>query len=336
MAVHPPPAVAQVGRLIGPPIRAAGGVVWRRRDASHLEETAVEVALIHRPRYDDWSLPKGKLAAGESELDGAVREVLEETGFHVRVGRPLGETRYDKASGSGTRPKVVRWWAMQAETGAFAPNREVDALEWLTLADASARLTRDTDREVLERFARGAAPTRTVLLVRHASAGSRAAWDGDDRQRPLDACGIAQADELVRILARYEIGRILSADFLRCTQTVAPVAEAFGIPVTPEPLLSEVGYPGREAEALSLVRGLGDAEHDAVACSQGDVIPDLVDRLAAEDGYPLARPIRAPKASTWALTIDAAGLLVAADLIDAPAEPGSLSDPSAKEGVSGA
>ena len=307
-----------MGGVSGPPIRAAGGVVWRRREASDVGETAVEVALIHRPRYDDWSLPKGKLVAGESELDAAVREVLEETGFRVRLGRPLGETRYEKASGSGVRPKVVRWWAMQAETGSFAPNREVDALEWLTLADASARLTRDTDRDVLERFARGAAPTRTVLLVRHAAAGSRADWADDDRQRPLDECGIAQADELVRILARFEIGRILSADFVRCTQTVAPVSEAFGLEVTPEPLLSEVGYPGREAEAMSLVRSLGDAAHDAIACSQGDVIPDLVDRLAAADDYPLARPVRAPKASTWALTIDTAGTLVAAELIEAP------------------
>jgi len=148
------------------PIRAAGGVVWRHARGAD-GEAGVEVAVIHRPRYDDWSLPKGKLAAGESDLEGAVREVLEETGFHVRVGRPLGETRYEKAGPTGTRPKVVRWWAMQAEEGAFSPTREVDDLRWLSLAHASDRLTRSTDREVLERFARGTTPTRTVLLVTH-------------------------------------------------------------------------------------------------------------------------------------------------------------------------
>jgi 8-oxo-dGTP diphosphatase len=310
-------SLAAVG-VSGPPIRAAGGVVWRRVDAADGEAT-IEVAVIHRPRYDDWSLPKGKLAAGESSMEGAVREVLEETGFHVRVGRPLGETRYEKPSSNGMRPKVVRWWAMQAEEGAFTPTREVDALEWLSLADASERMTRPTDGDVLERFARGVAPTRTVLLVRHASAGNWSEWTGDDRLRPLDDCGVAQADELARILSRFEVGRILSADNVRCEQTIAPVADALEVEVTTHPLLSEVGYPGREEEALTMLRSLGDAEHDAVACSQGGVIPDLVDRLATADGFPLERPVRAPKASTWALTIDAAGRLVDAERIDAPA-----------------
>lgn len=318
MAARPPPPLADVGiDVSGPPIRAAGGVVWRRAGAPD-PEAGVEVAVIHRPRYDDWSLPKGKLATGESDLEGAVREVLEETGFHVRVGRPLGETRYDKHTATGMRPKVVRWWAMQVEGGTFSPTREVDDLVWHSLADASGRLTRPTDREVLERFARGATPTRTVLLVRHASAGSRSAWTGDDRARPLDECGVAQADELVRILSRFEIGRILSADVERCAETVAPLAEAFGLDVQPGPLLSEVGYPGREVEAVALLRGLGDAEHDAVACSQGDVIPDLLSRLAVEDGYPLERPVRAAKGSTWAINLDLDGRLVAADYLDAP------------------
>jgi 8-oxo-dGTP diphosphatase len=112
----------------------------------------VEVALVHRPRYDDWSLPKGKLAAGESEIDGAVREVLEETGFHARVGRSLGETRYLKEQDRVMRPKVVRWWAMEATNGAFVPTREVDDLRWLDPAEARGMLTRPTDRQLLDRF----------------------------------------------------------------------------------------------------------------------------------------------------------------------------------------
>ena len=299
------------------PIRAAGGVVWRHAEGAD-GEGGVEVAVIHRPRYDDWSLPKGKLAAGESDLEGAVREVLEETGFHVRVGRPLGETRYAKAGPAGTRPKVVRWWSMQAEEGAFSPTREVDDLRWLSLAQASDRLTRDTDRDVLERFARGSKPTRTVLLVRHAAAGSRSAWEGDDRERPLDDCGVAQADELIRIFARFEIGSVISADYRRCLETVAPVADAFDLAVTSEPVLSEVGYPGREEEAVGLLRRQGDADHDAVACSQGHVIPDLLARLAEADDYPIETPIRNRKGSSWALSIDTDGRLVAADYIEAP------------------
>ena len=306
--------------MIGPPIRAAGGVVWRRVDGAD-GESGVEVAVIHRPRYDDWSLPKGKISAGESDLEGAVREVLEETGFHVRVGRGLGETRYMKADRAGVRPKVVRWWAMQAEEGAFSATREVDQLRWLSLGEAADQLSRDTDRQVLERFTRGAAPTRTVLLVRHAVAGSRSAWNGDDRDRPLDACGVEQADELVRLLSRYEVGSVLSADMLRCTATVQPLADALGIDVRPEPLLSEVVYPGREEEAVNMLRRLGDAEHDAVACSQGEVIPDLVDRLAGADHYPISRPIPTRKGSTWALTMDGDGRLVAADYLEPPRPP---------------
>ena len=135
VAGDPTPALAEVGDVIGPPIRAAGGVVWRRVEGID-GESGVEVAVIHRPRYDDWSLPKGKVSASESDLEGAVREVLEETGFHVRVGRGLGETRYVKGNGAGMRPKVVRWWAMQAEEGSFSATREVDDLRWLSLAEA--------------------------------------------------------------------------------------------------------------------------------------------------------------------------------------------------------
>ena len=219
------------------------------------------------------------------------------------------------------RPKVVRWWAMQAEEGTFSATREVDDLRWLSLAEAADQLSRDTDREVLERFARGAAPTRTVLLVRHGSAGSSSVWAGDDRDRPLDACGIEQADELVRLLSRFEVGSILSADIVRCTASVQPLADALGLEVQPEPLLSAVAYPGREEEAVALVRRLGDAEHDAVACSQGEVVPDLVDRMATADHYLISRPVTARKGSTWALTIDADGRLVAADYLEPPRPP---------------
>jgi 8-oxo-dGTP diphosphatase len=298
-------------------IRAGGGVVWRHA-TTVAGEPAVEIVVIHRPRYDDWSFPKGKLISGESDLEGAVREVLEETGYHVRVGRPLGESRYEKNGMAGTRTKVVRWWAMQAAEGTFSPTTEVDRLEWLSLADAVERLTRDSDRDLLERFARGTTPTRTVLLVRHASAGSSADWAGDDRERPLDECGVAQADELVHLLAQFEIGSILAADVLRCVATVAPVADALAVPVEEAPLFSEVGYPGREAEAVALLREQGDAQHDAIVCSQGAVIPDLLTRMAEIDDFPLERPIPNRKGSTWALSIDTDGMLVAADYLEAP------------------
>jgi len=282
-------------------IRAAGGVLWRATSDDTAEPT-IDVALIHRPRYDDWSFPKGKLAAGESEVDGAIREVLEETGFHVRLGRPLGETRYMKEQNGYQRPKVVRWWAMEAAAGAFSPTREVDMLRWLNLSEANDQLSRPEDRELLERFVRGPAPTRVVLLVRHASAGSRATWHGDDRARPLDDCGRLQADELVRLLAHFDPSLIVSADFLRCRQTVEPLAASLGLTIRDLPELSELGYPGHEDDTVRLVRTLGGSHETVVACSQGEVIPDLLGRLAREDDVDLPNPLAPKKAGTWALT----------------------------------
>ncbi len=111
---------------------------------------------MHRPRYDDWSLPKGKVDDGETVLEAAVREVLEETGHRARPGRPLGEVRYQVAGRDGrARDKVVHYWAMEAEGGAFAAGDEVDALRWLPPEQAAPLLTRDQDRDVLARFLAG-------------------------------------------------------------------------------------------------------------------------------------------------------------------------------------
>lgn len=284
-------------------IRAAGGVVWRVV-ADRSGEPQVEVALIHRPRYDDWSLPKGKLAPGESEMEGAVREVFEETGYRVRVGRPLGEVRYMKSSGGQMRPKVVRYWSMQAEGGAFFSNREVDELRWVSLAEAQELLTHDHDRELLKKFVRGPAITGCVLLVRHASAGNRSRWEGEDRLRPLDELGWAQADELIRLLSRFEVESIVSADYVRCVQTVEPLSEAVGVKIQQERLFSEDGYPGFEEDALTLMRKYATALKTTVVCSQGDVIPDLLKRLTAEDHFDLPASDPSKKASVWALFFD--------------------------------
>jgi 8-oxo-dGTP diphosphatase len=121
-------------------VRASGGVVWRRT-----KEGAVEVALVHRPRYDDWSLPKGKLDQGEGWEDAAVREVEEETGLRCVLGEELEPVTYDDSKG---RHKVVRYWLMEArgEGGPFEPNDEVDELRWIPAPDAGAALSYPADR----------------------------------------------------------------------------------------------------------------------------------------------------------------------------------------------
>jgi 8-oxo-dGTP diphosphatase len=123
-------------------VEAAGGVVWRRGD-----DGQVEVLVVHRPKYDDWTLPKGKLDAGEGHQDAALREVEEETGQRALLGPELPSTRYDDRFG---RPKRVRYWAMEAAGGAFEPNREVDEVRWLPPEHARQMLSYDRDREVLD------------------------------------------------------------------------------------------------------------------------------------------------------------------------------------------
>jgi 8-oxo-dGTP diphosphatase len=285
------------------PIRAAGGVVWRPAP-DHASNSAIEVAVVHRPRYDDWSLPKGKLGAGESLLDGALREVFEETGYRVRPGRALGDVRYLKSSNGDSREKVVHYWVMEAVGGAFTPSREVDELMWISPEGAEALLTRATDREILERFASGPVRTGTVLIVGHATAGDRNSWKGDDRIRPLDEDGREQAQELVRLLSRFEVQKLVAADYLRCIETLKPLADSIGLEVEEEPLLSETGFPGHEREAVEAIRKLGDHDDAVAACSQRQVIPALIEMLAEQDEVELPDPFKYKKASVWALSFD--------------------------------
>jgi 8-oxo-dGTP diphosphatase len=129
----------------GEVVRAAGGVVSRPHD-----EDRVEVLLVHRPRYDDWTFPKGKLEPGETHEEAAVREVEEETGLRCELGRELPSTSYHDSKG---RPKTVRYWAMRPLEGTFRPHREVDEIRWLSVAGAEQLLTHRHDHDVLRTFA---------------------------------------------------------------------------------------------------------------------------------------------------------------------------------------
>ena len=121
-------------------IEAAGGVVWRRRAGG-----GVEVLLVHRPRYDDWSLPKGKLDDGEAHDAAALREVAEETGLRCRLGSELASVRYLDRHG---REKRVRYWAMEPVDGSFEPNDEVDEVRWVPLQDLAGLITYERDADV--------------------------------------------------------------------------------------------------------------------------------------------------------------------------------------------
>ncbi|HXV93035.1 MAG TPA: NUDIX hydrolase [Pseudonocardia sp.] len=290
----------------GQDVLAAGAVLWRNRPGG------VEVALIHRPRYDDWSLPKGKLDHGESMPAAAVREVAEETGWTARLGPVLGDVRYAVPEGR----KTVRYWAAEALTSTgFTPGDEVDELRWTSPDRAAEELTYAHDVEVLRRFTEIGLPDSLVLLVRHAKAGSRAQWEGDDDLRPLSGGGREQAEKLRELLTLHGPDRILTAPPLRCRESVLPLARALGLPVGEEPLLGEDGYADDPQAALERLLELAEKPGVTVVCSQGGAIPGLLGALARRGGSDLGfdtDDIPSKKGSTWVLGMRD-GELVTAD-----------------------
>lgn len=277
-----------------PQIRAAGAVLWRE------DRGKVEIAVEHRPRYDDWSLPKGKLEPGDTVPAAAVREVAEETGFGCVLGPFLTQVTYLVRSRDGEAEKVVDYFSARAVSGAFATNTEVDKLQWLDLERARESLSYPLDVRVLDEFTSLGPYVRTMLLVRHGKAGSRDQWDGDDDLRPLSETGIRQAEALRAMLPLFGPDRVHSAPAVRCVQTVRGVADDLGVEVVHEPSLSEDGFPRDPVRAIARLRSLVDAEGTPVVCSQGAVIPDVVGAFAQSDGVPL-ESVAAKKGSLWLL-----------------------------------
>ena len=293
-----------------PALIAAGAVVWRRSPSGE-----VEVAVIHRPRYDDWSLPKGKSHAGELLSVTAVREVAEETGHAITLGRRLGTTRYLVPAGE----KVVHYWLALATGGDFRPSDEVDELRWLPVSEALELLSHLHDQTLLAGIGGLTAVTATVLLVRHGDAGEREDWHGDDDLRPLTAAGHRQAKVLLALLPLFGARRIYSASPLRCRQSVEGLAADLGVPTIIETRLSEDGYLADRAAGLRrLLEIAAEPGGPAVVCSQGGVIPDLVDTLAESAGLePL--DVASAKGSFWGLFFGAgssASALLRADYYD--------------------
>jgi 8-oxo-(d)GTP phosphatase len=231
------------------PIRAAGGVVRHNG----------EILLVHRPKYGDWTFPKGKAKDGETDEECALREVEEETGLRCRLGPELPSTRYRALAGN----KVVRYWEMAPLEGEFRPSAEVDEVRWLPPVRAAGMLSYKRDLNVIEALS---APP--LLVVRHASAGDSETWEGDDRLRPLDDKGRRQAEELVERLEPYEVERILSSPHIRCVQTVEPLARARGLEIDTSDDLAEGAGPDRVRRMMERLAGTG-----AVLCGHG---PELV------------------------------------------------------------
>lgn len=259
---------------MGASVLAAGTLPWRRRRGR------LEVALVHRPRYDDWSWAKGKLDPGESFPAAARRETLEETGLRVRLGHPLPTTTYTVGSNGRSAVKEVRYWAAEVTGGDGGLVHEVDEVAWLTATEAAHRLSYAHDRAQLEGLVaadeQGALSTWPLALLRHAKARPRSEWRQEDALRPLDAAGHAQAADLVPLLEAYGITRLVTSPSTRASDTLAPYALATGGRLRPKPGLSEEGHSKNPAKARHHVQRLLERGVPAAACSHGPVLPDLV------------------------------------------------------------
>ena len=251
---------------------AAGAVVTRRGS---------EVLLVHRPRYDDWSFPKGKRDRDEHVVATAVREVAEETGLRVRLGPPLDAQRYPTAG----RMKRVHYWAARVvgddDVGRYVPNDEIDEVAWLPWEKAEARLTYDHDRDTLAQARPLRRSTRALVVLRHGEASSRKAWRPDDRLRPLVQAGGHQAERLVPVLAAWDLSVLVSSSSTRCVQTATPYAAATGRRLDLRDVLSE--EDATPDGVRTVVDELLHVRGGSLVCTHRPVLPAVWDALGVEE-----------------------------------------------------
>ena len=252
-------------------IRAAGAVAWRPGP------DGAEILLVHRAKYDDWSLPKGKVEPGEPLPVTATREVGEEAGAAITLGRRLGPARY-KVNGS---PKQVDWWAARAtavDAGAV-PNDEVDQVAWLPLDRALRQVSYKQDVSALGDFAAGPAATVPLILLRHAKALRHSEWTKDDIDRPLDKAGLAAAAALARLLSCFAPKtRVITSPAARCVDTVRPYAELSGSQVQAVEALSPSALGlAVPADSYTLISALVASGTPAIVCAHRENLPALLD-----------------------------------------------------------
>jgi 8-oxo-dGTP pyrophosphatase MutT (NUDIX family)/phosphohistidine phosphatase SixA len=258
-----------------PQIVAGGAVVARR---------GPEVLLVHRPKYDDWSFPKGKVDPGEHVAAAAVREVAEETGLHVRLGPPLGSQHYLVCNGQ-KRAKRVDYWAGRVvgsdDVSTYKSNTEIDGVRWVGVDEAGALLTYDRDRVTLAESVPHLKKSHPLVVLRHAKSKARKKWKKDDRERPLNKVGRLQAEQLVPILGAYGVRRVLSSSSRRCWTTVSPYADVARLDLQVTRDLSEEDAATRAVARH--VHRLLERPEPAALCTHRPVLPMVYDALGVSD-----------------------------------------------------
>jgi 8-oxo-dGTP pyrophosphatase MutT (NUDIX family)/phosphohistidine phosphatase SixA len=256
-------------------LTAAGAVVLRR---------GRQVLLVHRPKYDDWSFPKGKLDRGEHVTAAAVREVEEETGLRVRLGRPLRSQTYPTSKGR----KTVHYWIARTTAGddvsGYVANDEIDEVAWVPIEKAAKLLSYRRDRRVLAQALENRKRTRTLIVLRHANARSRRRWHRDDRLRPLLAAGHRQAEQLSHVLAAYGVRRVVTSSSIRCVETVVPYCQATGLqPELVDVLSEEDARPRKVRKLVAAAVDLLQESGPTVLCTHRPVLPAVFGALGTDD-----------------------------------------------------
>lgn len=263
-------------------VTAAGTVVVRTSPKGKRQ-----VLLVHRPSYDDWSLPKGKINPDEYLAGCAVRETLEESGVLARLGVPVDRLSYPVSAGIKT---VSYWRAEVVKTRRHKPNSEVDAVKWLAVEDALAKVSYPDEVPLIQQ-AVALPETTPVIVLRHAKAMLRKFWTGRDQARPLDARGRRQSDLLVPLLQAYGVERVASSTSVRCRQTVKPFAKAAHLEIEGWTTLSEEQGKDHPKVVSTLVRRLArdavESRTPTVICGHRPVLPVMLEAL----GVP-ARPLQ--------------------------------------------
>jgi 8-oxo-dGTP diphosphatase len=255
-----------------PTIVAAGGVVWRRDI-----DGEIEVLLVHRPRYDDWSLPKGKLEEGEALISCAYREVLEETGLSIKLGPFIGSVDYYVPDGL----KRVSYWSASLieDKSAFHANDEVDQILWLDLESAALKATRDSDQEILQRFACIPYDSSALIMLRHAKALERNEWQGGDEDRPLQLVGQLQAKRMLSLYQVFGLDEIHTSDAVRCLDTVAQMAKALQLTPVITNAVSEYTYKKSKEKSIEYAKELIKKNKQVILCSHNPVLPRMMEKL---------------------------------------------------------
>jgi 8-oxo-dGTP diphosphatase len=255
-------------------IHAAGAIVWRE-----ITPLDLEILIIHRPKYDDWSLPKGKIEEGENPITAAYREVIEETGVDSVFGQYLGSTAYEV---DGEKKKVNYWMAQAISSDKrFVPNDEVDRIDWVSTKIARHFLTNEDDQKLLRQFRDRDRHTSALVLLRHAKARKRSDWKDYDLDRPLALLGFQQAEKMAKHLAPFHIEGIFSSDAMRCYATVEKLAIATNIPIKSSQDLNEETYEANPRKAVEFVKQLLLFPGNQLVCSHNPILPTIVKKIAA-------------------------------------------------------